>query len=235
MSSEVITVNDMKALLGARPQLFLPQVTGGKVGEIIMFSGSDEPQDWLFCDGRAISRQTFEELFAVIGTTFGAGDGETTFNIPDFKGRFPIGTGAISAGDSAAESYWGGATAGSVNVPLGQRAGEAWHTLTTNQMPSHIHKFQRQQWYSADSEVSGTTSGSIYSWKSGTGGTTSKAYNNSNTEMYGPTGGGQAHNNMTPFIGINFIICFKARAAGEGGTTSLDKITAGEIDYITNL
>ena len=211
----------MKALLGARPQLFLPQVTGGKVGEIILFGGSDEPQDWLFCDGRAISRQTFEELFAVIGTTFGAGDGSTTFNIPDFKGRAPIGAGQGT-----------GLTARTLGT---QNIGAETHTLNADQMPSHIHKFQRQQWYGADSEVPGTGTGSIYSWKSGTGGTTSKAYTNSNTAMYGPTGGGQAHNNMQPSTVVNFIICFKARAAGEGGTTSVDKITAGEIDYITNL
>lgn len=237
----------MKALLGARPQLFLPQVTGGKVGEIIMFSGSDEPQDWLFCDGRAISRQTFEELFLVIGTTFGAGDGSTTFNIPDFRGRFPVGVGAIATGDSSAETYWGGATAGSVDVPLGQRAGEAWHTLTAQQMPAHGHNVKT--WVSAG--TLGAAKGwnnygaSNYTVTSGNqlanGTWKSASFNAAQGGLGDPTGltdaqgGGARHNNMPPFTGINFIICFKARAAGEGGTTSVDKITAGEIDYITNL
>lgn len=232
MSSEVITVNDMKALLGARPQLFLPQVTGGKVGEIIMFSGSDEPQDWLFCDGRAISRQTFEELFLVIGTTFGAGDGSTTFNIPDFRGRFPVGVGAIAAGDSGAESYWGGATAGSVNVPLGQRAGEAWHKLTYGEsgVPQHTHGYTNTTYkLNTTSRKPGTSTAVAY-------GTSITATNNSNTSANNTAAdAASSHNNMPPFTGINFIICFKARAAGEGGTTSVDKISAGEIDYITNL
>lgn len=233
MSSEVITVNDIKALFGTRPQLGLPQVTGGKVGEIIMFSGSNEPQDWLFCDGRAISRQTYEELFSVIGTTYGAGDGSTTFNIPDFKGRFPIGVGAISPGDSAAENYWGGATAGSVNVPLGQRAGEAWHTLTAAQSgsPAHAHTishthgvgsgrhFVTRTDNSAGIGESRAASGTAFYapsiasadnwWGSASTTTQSTTSSGNNTAADATT----AHNNMTPFIGINFIICFKARAA----------------------
>lgn len=81
--------------------------------------------------------------------------------------------------------------------------GEKTHKLTTAEMPNHIHKFQRQQWYSADAEVSGTTTGTIYSWKSGTGGTTSKGYQSNSNVQYGQTGGDEAHNNMQPYIIVN--------------------------------
>jgi len=61
------------------------------VGSIIMFGGSTAPEGWLICDGSAISRTTYSRLFNVIGTTFGAGDGSTTFNLPNLQNRFPMG------------------------------------------------------------------------------------------------------------------------------------------------
>lgn len=58
-----------------------------------MYGGASAPSGWLFCDGAAVSRTTYAALFAAIGTTFGAGDGLTTFNLPDFRGRSPLGVG----------------------------------------------------------------------------------------------------------------------------------------------
>lgn len=57
-------------------------------GMLIDFAGTVEPVGWLMCDGRAVSRTTFSSLFASIGTAYGVGDGSTTFNLPDFRGRF---------------------------------------------------------------------------------------------------------------------------------------------------
>ena len=89
------------------------------VGEIKPYAGSNEPAGWLKCDGRAISRTDYSALFNVIGTTYGTGDGSTTFNLPDLRDRFPVG-----AGDT---------------YDAGDTGGEAEVTLTTNQMPSHNH------------------------------------------------------------------------------------------------
>ena len=77
------------------------------------------PDGWLLCDGSAVSRDTYADLYAAIGDTWGEGDGSTTFNLPNFKGRFPLG-----ANDAR---------------PVGTTGGAETHTLTTDEMPSHSH------------------------------------------------------------------------------------------------
>lgn len=96
------------------------------VGGIISYAGSTAPNGWLMCDGSAISRTTYEELFSTIGTTYGSGDGSTTFNIPDLKGRTIVGVGESSATGHTAHT-------------LGQSEGEETHTLDINEIPSHNH------------------------------------------------------------------------------------------------
>jgi len=64
---------------------------GIPIGQVDAFAGSTAPDDWLFCDGRAVSRTTYSKLYSVIGTTWGSGDGSTTFNLPDLRGRALIG------------------------------------------------------------------------------------------------------------------------------------------------
>ena len=73
------------------------------VGTIVMWAGSTAPTNWLMCDGSAVSRTTYSTLFTVIGTTYGTGDGSTTFNLPNFKRRFPLGAqdGSFTAGSNA--------------------------------------------------------------------------------------------------------------------------------------
>ena len=168
------------------------------VGEIKMYAGSTIPTGWLLCDGSAVSRTDYPRLFNAIGITYGSGDGSTTFNLPNLKGRFPLGTGSIDAGDSGAEAYWGGTTSGSVNCPLGQRAGEAWDTLSVSQMPAHNHLVS-SGWQSASGQPDRITYGAV-----------NGGYNNTasgNIQFIQNTGGGGAHNNMPPFTAINFIIC----------------------------
>lgn len=65
------------------------------IGKIIMFAGSTAPEGTLYCNGAAISRTTYSELFAAIGTTYGAGDGSTTFNLPDLRGKWMVGLGSV--------------------------------------------------------------------------------------------------------------------------------------------
>lgn len=91
------------------------------VGGILEFGGSSAPTNFLLCDGSAISRTTYAGLFAVIGTTYGVGNGTTTFNIPDFRNRLPMGAGTSFA--------------------LGTTGGSATMTLTTTHLPSHSHSF----------------------------------------------------------------------------------------------
>lgn len=88
------------------------------IGSLTMFSGSTAPAGWLICDGSAVSRTTYNDLFAVTGTTYGSGDGSTTFNLPNMQNRFPIGSGTNARG----------ATGGSNTL-----------TLSTANLPAHDH------------------------------------------------------------------------------------------------
>ena len=112
-------------------------IAQGWAGVIQMFGGSTPPAGWLLCDGSAVSRTTYAVLFAAIGTTWGAGDGSTTFNLPDLRGRAPIGAGkgsgltARTLGDSVGvETHAHGGKTGST-------------TLNANQsgLPAHTHSF----------------------------------------------------------------------------------------------
>lgn len=93
-------------------------------GSIIPFAGSVAPTGWLFCNAFAYSRTDYAALFAVIDTNYGLGDGSTTFNVPDLRGRAMIGTGTGS-----------GLTART----LAQKVGEENHQLTIPEMPAHTH------------------------------------------------------------------------------------------------
>lgn len=91
------------------------------IGGIMMFAATAPPEKWLVCEGQAISRATYSELFAVIGEAYGSGDFSTTFNIPNFIDRSPMGTGGDFTG-------FPGATFGEHEI-----------TLTEFQMPQHDH------------------------------------------------------------------------------------------------
>ena len=125
---------------------------------------------WLLCDGSAVSRTTYSTLFAAIGTTFGSGNGSTTFNLPDLRGRFALG---VSSGHA-----------------LATKGGAETVTLTVDQIPSHSH----------------TVSISHYSQSSGNGSVDKKSGTSSATFTTSNTGGGQAHNNMPPYLSLNYII-----------------------------
>lgn len=109
------------------------QISGSfeQIGVVKMFAGSSAPEGYLLCDGSAVSRSTYSDLFAVIGETYGVGDGSTTFNIPDLRARMPIGfndDGDLGSGDSIR-----------TNKALASTGGESVHTLTEAQLPLHSH------------------------------------------------------------------------------------------------
>jgi microcystin-dependent protein len=93
-------------------------------GKLEMYAGGTPPIGWLLCDGSAVSRTTFANLFAAIGTTWGPGDGSTTFNVPDLRGRSPIGAGTGT---------------GLTNRTLGAQVGAETHVMALSEMPSHGH------------------------------------------------------------------------------------------------
>ena len=95
------------------------------VGEIRMFAGSFAPKGWMICDGSTLAISQFEAFYSIIGLSYG-GDGQTTFRIPDLRGRFPMQQGHPPAG-----GYYS----------LGEIGGAAQQTLSTYQMPAHTHAF----------------------------------------------------------------------------------------------
>ncbi len=108
-------------------------------GAITPYAGTTPPAGWLLCDGSAVSRTAYARLFAVIGTTYGAGDGSTTFNLPNLRGRFPVGQ------DGSADF-----------TVLGQTGGERAHTLTTGELPAHGHWVPQQNVTSGNASANHT-------------------------------------------------------------------------------
>ncbi|WP_144722245.1 tail fiber protein [Cellulosimicrobium sp. TH-20] len=91
-------------------------------GALVLFGGASAPSGWLLCDGRAVSRSTYAALYSAVGTAYGAGDGSTTFNLPDFRGR-------VAAGVNGSDA----------DFARGKTGGAKTHTLTADEMPSHTH------------------------------------------------------------------------------------------------
>lgn len=163
------------------------QQAGGEPGDIKFIGHAAIPSGWLACDGAAVSRATYGNLFSKVGTTWGAGDGSTTFNLPDMRGRSPIGSGT-----------GGGLSARSV----GQVGGAEVHALSSGEMPSHDHR-QRQSINAngfEDAWVGNTTGGSSRAMTTGSSGFQSTAV------FVAASGGSGAHNNMQPYAVCNFVI-----------------------------
>lgn len=146
-------------------------------GTVIMYTGSTAPENWVIADGSEVLREgKYAQLFAVMGTTFGAGNGSTTFNLPDFRRRVAVGaggTGTIVLGNA-----------------VGNKGGEESHSLTVAEMPAHSHNF------GAYGYNSGGAPQQVYRmWGSG-------YY----TASVNNAGGGEAHNIIQPSLVVNYII-----------------------------
>lgn len=168
------------------------QLWAGMTGTVLPFAGSTAPDGWLLCFGQAVSRTTYAPLFAVIGTTYGTGDGSTTFNLPDLRGR--VAAGKDNMGGTAANRLTNSGTGnpGVNGATLGAVGGVDRHTLTTPQLPQHAHSIT-QNGNDNISAVGGTTNYRPGADTSASGST-------------GNTGGGEAHPNVQPTIVLNSII-----------------------------
>ena len=188
------------------------------IGQIIMFAGNFAPRDWAFCDGQLLQISENQSLYSILGTTYG-GDGRTTFGLPDFRGRVPIGQGQGN---------------GLTTRRMGEQIGIEDVTLSTAQMPIHSH--------AAETTISGSSVTAKLKASSAEG-TTNVPLNNylakpsniglQSINMYDSsadiemasdaieidlsavtanttsddTGGNSAHNNIQPSLVMNYIIC----------------------------
>lgn len=154
------------------------------VGEIRMFAGNFAPVGWAFCNGQLVPISENPTLFQLIGTTYG-GDGQNTFALPNLQSRLPVAVGPGFA--------------------LGQTGGAESVTLTTSQIPAHSHQFLA-------SAATGTQKTPAGNMVAGIGGGSSAAYIQAapNVAMapdsIGSAGASQPHDNMQPFLVLNFII-----------------------------
>ena len=152
------------------------------VGEIRMFAGNFAPAGWMFCEGQLLPISENETLFVLIGTTYG-GDGESTFALPDLRGRIPIhqGNGFILAETGGVEQV----------------------TLTVSQIASHTHPLNATTSVANQSSPSNnlmaqSTAADLYIEDTATAGLASSAIT--------PTGGSQPHTNFQPYLCVDFII-----------------------------
>lgn len=204
------------------------QASGPPTGAIFQWPTANAPTGYLLADGAVVSRTTYSALFAVIGVIYGAGDGSTTFGLPNLKGRVPVG---LDAGQTEFDT-------------LGETGGAKTHTLTAAEMPAHTHvqdahtHVQNSHNHTQDahnhtqnahnhglSEGQTDGAGSFMDRSNAASATTAvtdnatatniaatatnqvaTAVNQNATATNQNTGGGGAHNNLQPFIVLNFII-----------------------------
>ena len=163
------------------------------LGEIKIFGGNFAPRGFAFCAGQLLSIAQNDALFMLIGTTYG-GDGQSTFGLPDLRGRLPIHQGSGP---------------GLTGRTLGEAAGTETETLTTAQVPTHTHALQASSKPATTSTpgnsvvLGQTTGGELYAIPPAAPDATLAAASVSSA------GGSQPHNNLQPYLGLSFVIALE--------------------------
>lgn len=161
------------------------------IAEIRIFAGNFAPRGWSFCNGALLPIAQNTALFSLIGTTYG-GDGRTTTALPNLQGRAPM-----HAGNGP----------GLTSRRLGDRGGTATETLSEAQLPNHNHSVGAAPFRAN----SGNTSGTVLAVSSGAA--SYVAPGGADVQMHADTiastGGGQSHNNLQPYLAMNFIIALQ--------------------------
>lgn len=161
------------------------------IAEIRIFAGNFAPSSWAFCNGQLLPVAQNTALFSIIGTTYG-GDGETTLGLPNLQGRAPMHPGRGP---------------GLTNRRLGERTGTESVGLNESQIPSHTHSAR-------GSENAGLTNTPLNNLVARGGGRGVNTYLDADlsvgtSKRLMPTGGGQSHNNVQPYLAMNFIIALQ--------------------------
>lgn len=201
-----------RALLRIKEYVDEKFVLVGPVGELAPFAGAAAPTGFMICDGQAISRTTYSSLFAAIGTAWGAGDGSTTFNLPDLRGRTLIGAGTGGGLSARFLATTGGAE---THLLTAAESGSPSHNHSQNAhnhgdviMPGTLGGNTQRIWGDYDASP-GSLSGAFpnlqinyTAWGSAAYTQNATATNNANSAANAAS----PHNNMQPFAVINWII-----------------------------
>lgn len=190
IDSTIVSSNEFSALTAvlATVQTYLNRIAALEtavaqfretpIGAVMIWTTATAPEKHLICDGSAVSRTTYASLFAVLGTIYGIGDGSTTFNLPNLKGRVPVGC------DSSQTDF----------DALGETGGEKTHALTISEMPNHNHGISaNRNIYYSPTGTSGLANSPVLGAGIDAGAAT-------------PQGGNAAHNNLQPYMVVNYII-----------------------------
>jgi microcystin-dependent protein len=189
ITSPSVTVNGPTQVNGDLTVTGSATISGGisalPVGAVVPYAANSAPTGFLVCDGTAVSRSTYSTLYGIIGVTYGAGDGETTFNLPNLEGRFPMG---VDAGNALATT--GGGTA----------------TLVEANLPAHTHGYTR---VASVSTTISTSAGSLVETDNGPNSglsATSTISTTGGSRTSTSTGSGTAFNVTPAFIALKYII-----------------------------
>jgi microcystin-dependent protein len=154
------------------------------IGEVKIISWNFPPKGWAFCNGQLLPINQNQALFSILGTTYG-GDGMRTFGLPNLQGRIPMHVGN--------------------GIVLGEMGGETTHTLNISEMPAHAH--------AGSGNTAGNRVGLAGSYWAGNNVSSFASGGSSNSTMHpsgiGATGGNQPHENMPPYLVLNFIIALQ--------------------------
>jgi microcystin-dependent protein len=199
------------------------RVGGGEahpIGALLSYAGASAPAGWLLCDGAAVSRTTYAALFGVLGTTYGAGNGSTTFNVPDLRNKVAVGSGS---------TYTRAQTGGAATVTLGtsqipshshsfsdttDSAGSHGHSGSTGSDGSHSHSYTAAVARSdllggggtSGATASGSSTGSAGSHSHGLSIDSGGSHSHTVSGTTGTAGSGGSHENMPPFVAMPTII-----------------------------
>jgi microcystin-dependent protein len=198
-----VDANSVLNVSGAGAKIYAPRVclagscttawdsSGANTGEVRLYAGSIEPVGWLFCNGSSLDPSAYPDLFAVIGTTYG-GDGETSFNIPDFRGRVPV---AVGQGE------------GLTDRDIGVSGGNESVTLSVGNLPAHNHSAHSTGSSTGNRDSpSGNVPGTLGASHIYSSNTSSHVNMSSTGANISAAGEGLPHNNMKPYAVLNYMI-----------------------------
>lgn len=173
--------------LNVTPTITLDDPGGNAVqtGTITAFGGTTPPTGWLLCQGQAVSRTTFAELFAVLGTAFGNGDGSTTFNVPDLRQRFPLGKATAGTGATL------GGTGGTIDHTHGLDTSSSHAKIATKATVGNEFHMRRK---------------TVTTYTATHGMTAANHQTDTNSQTVGAELGGTSGTGNPPFQAVNFIV-----------------------------